>query len=312
MCLITASNLLNRVALLRKVRTGFPGAMAHPSLLETWELQGARAEPASNLVHLQRIPHNALMEACAKGTNLRLRLAKDYRTMSRWAADFIEADLKFQPDLLLCASAGGTPTGTYERLAARHLTNPKLFRKLRVLQIDEWGGLPRGHPATCSTDLQHKLLQPLGISPRRFEGFRSDAPDPDRECERIRGWLATNGPIDICLLGLGLNGHVAMNEPADEFVPHAHVSKLSRSSLNHGMLKDLPNKPRYGLTLGLGDILRSRRILLVVSGQPKRAVLKRLLQPRVSGRFPASFLWLHSDVTILCDRDAALKSQGSL
>jgi galactosamine-6-phosphate isomerase len=236
---------------------------------------------------------------------LDLRIAKNYRTMSRWAADFIESELRSQPDLLLCASAGATPTGAYADLAARCVENRALFKKLRVLQIDEWGGLPLGHPATCRTDLEKKLLTPLAIGSERFGGFKSDAADPQRDCERISRWLEANGPIDICLLGLGLNGHLAMNEPGDEFVPHVHVSTLARTSLNHGMLKGLPKKPRYGLTLGLGDILRSRRILLVVSGQPKRAVLKRLLQMRVSGQLPASFLWLHSDVTIICDRDAA-------
>jgi 6-phosphogluconolactonase/glucosamine-6-phosphate isomerase/deaminase len=70
------------------------------------------------------------------------------------------------------------------------------------------------------------------------------------------------------------------------------------------MLKSLKEKPRYGLTLGLGDILRSRKILLVVSGKAKQAALKRLLEGPVSGRFPASFLWLHSDTTVICDREA--------
>ena len=102
---------------------------------------------------------------------------------------------------------------------------------------------------------------------------------------------------------------VAMNEPAVEFGPCAHVSRLARSSLRHRMLKDLATKPRYGLTLGMGDILRSRKILLIVSGQAKQSAMKRLLQPWVSPRFPASFLWLHSDVTILCDRDAVAKSR---
>src|SRR4051812_8960494 len=96
-------------------------------------------------------------------TPLHLRVAQDYPTMSRWAADFIEAESVSRPGLLLCASAGGTPTGIYERLAARHQHNPKLFGKLRVLQIDEWGGLPPENPATCRTDLQQKLLTPLGI-----------------------------------------------------------------------------------------------------------------------------------------------------
>ena len=252
------------------------------------------------------------MKAPAVEKSLRLRVAKDYGTMSRWAADFIEAELKEKPDLLFCASAGGTPIGLYRRLAARHGAHPALFRQMRVLQIDEWGGLPREHSATCFTDLQNKLLRPLNISRRRFAGFNSDAPDPHRECERIGRWLVANGPIDICLLGLGLNGHVAMNEPAVEFGPCAHVSRLARSSLRHGMLKSLATKPRYGLTLGLGDILRSRKILLIVSGKAKQTAMKRLLQPTISPRFPASFLWLHSDVTILCDRDAVAKSRGSI
>jgi putative deaminase/isomerase len=245
------------------------------------------------------------MKSSGPARALRLRVAKDYQTMSRWAAEFIRAELKFCPNLLLCASAGGTPTGTYECMAADYRQSPKLFRQLRVLQIDEWGGLRRGNPATCQADLQAKLLAPLAIGPDRFAGFKTDAPDPQRDCQRIAHWLAVNGPIDICLLGLGLNGHIAMNEPADHMVPGVHVSELARRSLHHGMLKDLAEKLRYGLTLGMGDILRSRKILLVVSGQSKRAILKQVLQPRVSTRLPASFLWLHSDVTILCDRDAA-------
>jgi galactosamine-6-phosphate isomerase len=96
-----------------------------------------------------------------------------------------------------------------------------------------------------------------------------------------------------------------MNEPANHFVPHAHVAKLARSSIEHPLLKDLARKPRYGMTLGLGEILRSRKILLLASGASKRAVIQRLLEPRVTTRFPASFLWLHQDATVLCDRNAA-------
>jgi galactosamine-6-phosphate isomerase len=242
---------------------------------------------------------------------LRLCVAKDYQAMSRWAADFIEADTKAKPDLLLCASAGASPTGTYEQLARRHEKGPKIFKRFRVVQIDEWGGLARGNPATCRTDLQTKLLEPLRIDANRFAGFISNAANPKSECTRITSWLARYGPIDICLLGLGLNGHIAMNEPADQFVPHVHVARLARRSLSHGMLKHLAKKPRYGLTLGMADILHSRRILLVVSGRAKRSVLKRLFEPHVSPRFPASFLWLHPDVTVICDREAATNGMHS-
>ena len=174
-----------------------------------------------------------------------------------------------------------------------------------MLQIDEWGGLTPGDPATCEADLRTKVLEPLGITRNRYQGFRTDATDPEAECARIARWLAANGPIDVCILGLGGNGHVAMNEPAEAMVPHAHVAELAKSSRNHAMLKHLAKKPRYGFTLGMADILCSRRILLLVNGKRKRSALKRLMRPRVTPRFPASFLWLHPDATVLCDREAA-------
>src|ERR1019366_8087860 len=107
-----------------------------------------------------------------------------------------------------------------------------------------------------------------------------------------------------CFLGLGMNGHIAWNEPAAGLPPGVHVTELTLRSLKSDMMRNLERKPRYGLTLGVGDILRSRKILLLVSGEAKRAVLQRLLEPVVSAQFPASFLWLHPAVTIICDRAA--------
>lgn len=231
-------------------------------------------------------------------------VAESYEAASRRAEQIIVADLKRRPGLILCASAGSTPTRTYELLAARAARQPRLFAKMRVLQIDEWGGLPRGHLGSCAHDLRVKLLQPLGIGPERTIGFRSDASNPAAECARISQWLAEHGPIDICILGLGLNGHVAMNEPGGSAVPRTHVARLSRSSLRHPMLRQLRHKPGYGLTVGMGDILCSRRILLLVNGRHKREAVERLLRPQVTPRFPASFLWLHPRATILCDREA--------
>jgi galactosamine-6-phosphate isomerase len=95
-----------------------------------------------------------------------------------------------------------------------------------------------------------------------------------------------------------------MNEPSNFLIPDPHVSHLTKSSLKHGMLKSLSRKPKFGLTLGLGDILKSRKIILLVSGSAKRQILKRMLKPQVSNKIPASFLWLHSDVTIFCDAEA--------
>ena len=251
------------------------------------------------------VHYGADMSRSAASCTLNIQVAEDYETLSRLAAALILGLLQRQPNLLLCASAGGTPTRSYELLGARCARNPKQFSRLRVLQIDEWAGLPRSHPATCAADLRQKLVEPLRLSPERFIAFRSEAADLGRECRRVGSWLADHGPIDLCVLGLGGNGHVAMNEPGEAMVPGAHVARLAPSSRNHAMLAGLVRKPRFGLTLGLGDILRSRRILLLVSGRGKRQVSKRLLQPFVTTRFPASFLWLHPDVTVLCDQAAA-------
>jgi putative deaminase/isomerase len=234
-----------------------------------------------------------------------VRIAKTYEAMSRVAADIVCDELKQRPDLLLCVSAGGTPTRAYELLAARYACDPGLFKHMRVLQIDEWCGLAPGSPATCHADLQTKLLRPLHITPHRYKGFRTDAPKPQTECGLIARWLAAQGPIDVCILGLGANGHVAMNEPAAAMTPHAHVAELARTSRQHALLRTLAKKPRRGLTLGMRDILCSRRILLLVNGKRKRAALSRLMKPTITTRFPASFLWLHSDATVLCDREAA-------
>jgi galactosamine-6-phosphate isomerase len=236
---------------------------------------------------------------------MRIQIDKDYKAMSARAADFIVAELKQRPNMLLCASAGGTPTGPYEQLAICYVRRPQLFKKMRVVQIDEWVGPSPAHPATCRYDLQTKLLAPLCINSSRFRAYKGDRPDPDREASAMSQWLSNNGPIDICILGLGLNGHIAMNEPGDVLSPHAHVSKLTPQSQKHSMLATLKRKPRLGLTLGMADILASRKILLLVSGPTKTAILKRTLQPHVTTHLPASFLHLHPDVTVLCDHAAA-------
>lgn len=239
---------------------------------------------------------------------LTVKVTADYQELSSAAARIIIEELRRKPDLLLCASAGSTPRGTYRALARQYQRQPALFRKMRVLQIDEWGGLQAGGAGTCVADLREQLLEPLKIDRARCHVLRSEAKAPRKECERAANWLARNGPIDLCLLGLGLNGHVAMNEPGAELLPSAHVAKLARTSSHHPMLKEAAHKPRYGLTLGLGEILCSRQILLLVSGPHKRAILKRVLQPRVTTQVPASFLWLHSAATVLCDRAALGRS----
>jgi galactosamine-6-phosphate isomerase len=232
---------------------------------------------------------------------LRAEIYNDNEVMSATAAAWLEERVRVDPELLMCLATGATPTRTYELLARRP---KKIFSRARVLKLDEWGGIPLESDATCETFLRRTIVEPLRLE-KRYVGFQSEPTEPNEECQRIAGWLRDNGPIDVCVLGLGLNGHLGFNEPADWLQPNAHVATLSAESLSHSMLSALEKKPTYGLTLGIADILQSREILLLVSGAAKAKAMRQLFEEEVTTRFPASFLWLHPNVTIMCDKAAA-------
>jgi galactosamine-6-phosphate isomerase len=225
-----------------------------------------------------------------------------HEAMSQRAAAWLIEAIRQRPDALLCAASGSTPNLAYELFAEQCFSAPSLCTRLRLIKLDEWGGLPMDDPATCETHLQRVLVKPLSLGDR-YASFVSDA-EPEPECQRIGAWLNKQGPIDICVLGLGLNGHLGFNEPHSFLRPHAHVAKLSDTSLTHTMLQQSGRRPTHGLTLGMADLLQSREVLLLVSGETKRAALARLLQGEISPQFPASFLHLHPAVTLLCDEAA--------
>lgn len=231
---------------------------------------------------------------------LKPQIFPDHEAASRYAADWIARLIREHPSLLLCVAAGTTPMRTYALLAEQGATEPELFARVRLLKLDEWGGLAMNDLATCEQHLRKALIDPLGLQ-NRFTGFRSHSCDAEAECKRIATWLENNGPIDLCVLGLGVNGHLGFNEPAADLQPHAHVAELSHESLSHPMLAGTPKQPSHGLTLGMADILQSRRIVLLVTGRLKRVALERLLTGRITTAFPASLLHLHPEVKLVCD-----------
>lgn len=239
-------------------------------------------------------------------------MKKNYEEMSLVAAELIVEDLSRKRDLLLCAAAGSTPTLTYKLLGEKKQTAPSLFEKMRVLKLDEWGGLPMDDPATCEVYLQNNLIKPLGISVDRYISFCSNSENPGRESEIIHQKLCEYGSIDFCVLGLGINGHLALNEPSKELRPFAHVVSLSHASQKHPMLKKARIKPVYGLSLGLVEIFSAKKILLLVSGKNKYPAMRRLFTKKLSTHFPASLLWLHHNTVCLCDEDAACGIDVSL
>jgi galactosamine-6-phosphate isomerase len=235
---------------------------------------------------------------------MKIDILDTYQELSQRAKDIIVQEIKKNKKLLLCAATGGSPTGTYNLLKEEYLKQPELFDQLRIIKLDEWGGIPLNHPATCESYLQTHLIQPLRISASRYISFDSNPTEPLQECEKIQEKLEAVGPVDLCILGLGMNGHLALNEPTEYLHPHCHIAQLSAMSLQHQMISEMEIKPAYGLTLGMADILQSKKLLILIHGSQKKWIVSKLLQRKINTSLPASFLWLHTDVTSLITKDA--------
>ena len=229
---------------------------------------------------------------------------KDYEAMSQTTLAIITDSLAANPQLLLCLATGATPTRTYELLVAERSKAPHLFDALRIVKLDEWGGLAAHDPVSSEAALQRAIIQPLGIGNDRYTTFQCNPADPVAECQRIQQALDEIGPIDLSVLGLGTNGHLGFNEPADFLQPFPHVATLAPSTLQHPSVQQTLSPITHGLTLGMANILQSRHILLPVNGPHKREPLARLLSGEIATDFPASLLWLHPNVTIVCDEAA--------
>jgi len=226
------------------------------------------------------------------------------KLISNKACEIIIKELHRRPGMLLCTASGTSPLSTYQLLARKYKEDPNLFDRLRILKLDEWGGIRMDNPQSCEVYLQKNIVQPLHISTDRYIAFNTNPDQPEEECVRIASYLKQNGPIDICMLGLGLNGHIAFNEPADHMQPHCHITLLSEKSLNHSMANRMGEMPTFGITIGMADILQSKKIILLVTGSGKKEIISKFLSGRITTNLPASFLWLHPEVVCLVDNKA--------
>ena len=227
-----------------------------------------------------------------------------YEALSQQARDIILKQLALKNDSLLCAATGSSPTRTYALLAEAYATQAQLFSQIKVIKLDEWGNIPMEHPKTCESYLRQHVIPKLKIDDSRYISFLSNPADPKAECHRIQNKLEKQGPIDLCILGLGMNGHIALNEPAEFLQAHCHVAELSPKTLQHPMAIGMEMKPTYGLTLGMADIMHAKHIVLIIHGAQKKAITTALLSGNISTSLPASLLWLHPNVTCLVEKEA--------
>ncbi len=235
---------------------------------------------------------------------MQLHYCSDYEEMSRSSAITILNSLRKQPKQLLCASTGNSPKKVYKELAKQYQIEPQLFDKLSIIKLDEWGGLPASDPNSCEFYIQEHMNKPLRISENRFISFHNHSKNPREECDRIHKELLAKGPIDLCILGLGKNGHLGFNEPAEQLEPHSHIAVLTKESLQHQMIHTRLKKPSFGLTLGMADILQSKHIVFLITGQDKKDTIRKFLTKKITSYLPASFLWLHPNTECYIDKEA--------
>lgn len=219
--------------------------------------------------------------------------------MSDHGTSIVIEELRTKPNLLLCAATGSSPLGLYEGLTRLAKMGKGRFKDLRVLKLDEWIGLGKSAEGSCEHYLRANVIEPLEISEDRYLTFDPDAHEHDEECKRVQYQIQKNGPIDLCVLGLGKNGHLGFNEPGSFLQPNCHVAHLTPESQQHDMVVDGTAKPKYGMTLGIRDILLSKKIIILVSGEEKDEAKRSLFSGQISTTCPASFLWLHNNVDCL-------------
>ena len=240
---------------------------------------------------------------CPKLKHMQIKRFPTYQTASEWIARQITNTIRQKPNLLLATPSGRTPQLTYQLLGQTATSTPSLFRRLQIVQLDEWGGLSIETEGSCISYLQQYVLHPLGITRDRYLGFDGKK-DLEKEASRVAKKLADKGAIDICFLGLGTNGHIGFIEPADVLQPHAHVVTLQPSTQQHKMIESVATKPTHGLTLGIVDIFKAKKVFIFVAGDNKQAAYERFMTKTISTQFPASLLWLHSNVTCVIDEMA--------
>ncbi len=228
---------------------------------------------------------------------------KSVAELNEQASELLVYEFRENPHSLVCAATGNSPTGIYRELVSKQFSI--VVENLRFIKLDEWYGLGADDAGSCEYYLRKNLLDPLEVSSDRYITFDGLTDNPEKEFEHVRQYLVHNGPIDLAILGLGTNGHIAFNEPADVLQPQPHLATLSETSLSHSMITGNGNLITHGMTLGLADILQAKKIILPVFGQSKREIMGRLLEGKVSTHLPASLLWLHPDVTCFyCENDS--------
>jgi len=214
---------------------------------------------------------------------MRIYVTEDYNAMSRRVASILAAQVILKPDCVLGLATGSTPVGAYKLLAEGYKKGDLDFSQVRSINLDEYVGLAPTHDQSYRYFMQSNLFDHVNINQDR-----------------------TLGPIDIQLLGMGHNGHIGFNEPADAFALETNLVNLAESTIqaNARFFASADEVPRQAMTMGIQTIMQARKVLVAVSGKDKAAIVKKAFTGPVTPQVPASILQMHPDVILVGDKAA--------
>ncbi len=241
----------------------------------------------------------------------RILKGKDYDEMSLFAANVIFAQITLKPDCVLGLATGSSPIGTYNQLIKWNNDNLVDFSQVTSVNLDEYVGLDGLSDQSYRYFMNHHLFNHVNIDSGNTYVPNGRTDDVKKECEHYDKLIRDLGGIDLQLLGLGNNGHIGFNEPADSFAKGTHKVDLTDSTIkaNSRFFDQAKDVPTQALTMGIGNILLAEKILIVVSGEEKADIVKKAFFGPVTPQVPASILQLHKDVTLVGD-EAALSGIG--
>lgn len=224
----------------------------------------------------------------------------DYAALSTRAASLLLDGIRKDPKLVLGLPTGNTPVGMYDRVIAECKREYHCFRDVVTFNLDEYVGIPRDHPGSYYMFMQQHVFSHVDIDEKNTFIPNGRAPDLKVESERYERAIRNAGGLGLTFLGLGSNGHIAFNEPGTPFDSRTHVVALSESTrrANAAFFLDQP-VPTHAITMGIGTILESKRIVLLATGKGKEDAIAKLRSRRIDVTFPASALWTHGNVHVL-------------
>lgn len=234
-----------------------------------------------------------------------LEIVEDYGALSKAAAAEVIEQVRERPDSTIGLPAGRTPTGMYIELVKAYKKGRVDFSKARFFGLDEYAGRRKKEWDSFAHEIDEGLFREVNVKNDNVFQFNGNARNLNSECARFESFIGRAG-IDLVVLGIGNNGHVAFNEPGTSFSSRAHVVKLSTNTINAnargGSLEDVPKK---AVTVGLKSIMDAKRILLIANGKNKANAIKRAYVGKVGKGCPASILQRHRNTTFLVDKAAA-------